>query len=97
MWNLKPPAGFVGLQPDKPVRVYLRHLPHWRQEGATYLVTFRLNDSLPQAKLIELEQMRREWEQRNPGPHTDAQLEQLSEESARRIEHWLDQGIGSCR
>jgi hypothetical protein len=31
-------------------------LPHWRQEGVVYFVTFRLADSLPQAKL--------EWLQR---------------------------------
>ena len=97
MWNLPPPPGFVGLHPDKPVTVYTRHLPHWRQDGATYFVTFRLNDSLPQAKLDELEQVRREWEQRNPPPHTDARLEQLSQESMGRVEHWLDQGMGSCR
>jgi len=97
MWNLPPPPGFQGLHPDKPVTVYMRHLPHWRQEGATYFVTFRLNDSLPRAKLDELEQVRREWEQQNPPPHTDAVLEQLAQESMRRVEHWLDQGMGSCR
>jgi REP element-mobilizing transposase RayT len=97
MWNLPPPPGFQGLHPDKPVTMYMRHLPHWRQEGATYFVTFRLNDSLPQAKLDELEQMRLEWERQHPPPRTDAQLEQLSHETIRRVEQWLDQGIGSCR
>ena len=29
------------------MRVYERNLPHWRQEGGTYFVTFRLADSLP--------------------------------------------------
>jgi len=60
-WNLKPPPGFQGLHPDIPVTFYYRHLPHWRQDGATYFVTFRLADSLPQAKLRELEALKREW------------------------------------
>lgn len=41
--------------------------------------------------------MRKEWERRLPTPHSDAQLEQLSQESMRRVERWLDQGMGSCR
>jgi hypothetical protein len=65
MWNLPPPPGFQGLHPDKPVTIYVRHLPHWRQEGATYFVTFRLQDSLPQVKLDELEQWRLEWERQH--------------------------------
>jgi putative transposase len=97
MWNLPPRPGFQGLHPDKPVTMYLRHLPHWRQEGATYFVTFRLNDSLPRGKLDELDQLRRDWEQRHPPPRTDRDYEQLSLETMRRVESWLDQGLGSCR
>jgi REP element-mobilizing transposase RayT len=96
MWNLPPPPGFQGLHPDKPVTVYIRHLPHWRQEGATYFVTFRLHDSLPQNKLQELAVLRREWEKRHSPPQTDDQWEELTRETMRRVEHWLDQGMGSC-
>ena len=42
----EPPAGFQGLRSNLPITFYSRHLPHWRQEGATYFVTFRLNDEL---------------------------------------------------
>src|SRR5438034_6723904 len=113
MWNLAPPPGFQGLHPDKPVTVYIRHLPHWRQEGATYVVTFRLNDSLPQVKLDELKQVRRQWEQQHAvgrfckpsgiggrfakSSANDQQLEELSHETMRRVDGWLDQGMGSCR
>lgn len=96
-FNREPPAGFQGLDPDKPVTFYMRHLPHWRQDGATYFVTFRLHDSLPQSKLHELERLRQEWLQRHPPPHTDEQLEGLMLETMCRVEHWLDQGMGSCR
>ncbi|HSG71752.1 MAG TPA: hypothetical protein VLA12_15120, partial [Planctomycetaceae bacterium] len=47
-FNLPAPPGFRGMHPDLPVRIYRRHLPHWRQEGATYFLTFRLADSIPQ-------------------------------------------------
>lgn len=66
MWNLPAPPGFVGFDPDRPVRIYQRHLPHWRQEGVTYFVTFRLADSLPQPRLQELAELRAQWEQRIP-------------------------------
>jgi hypothetical protein len=97
MWNLPPPPGFQGLDPEKPVKMYVRHLPHWRQDGATYFVTFRLHDSLPQEKLRELEMLRREWELRHPPPQTEKQQEDLARETMIRVERWLDQGMGSCR
>jgi putative transposase len=97
MWNLPGPPGFRGLDPDKPLRVYFRHLPHWRQEGATYFVTFRLHDSLPQEKLRQLDAFRREWEKKNPPPYQQKELEKLALETIRRVEAWLDQGMGSCR
>jgi REP element-mobilizing transposase RayT len=96
MWNLPPPPGFQGLREGAPLDVYVRHLPHWRQDGATYFVTFRQADSLPQNKLHELEEMRRDWERRNPKPHSSAALEELARHMNQRIERWLDQGLGSC-
>jgi REP element-mobilizing transposase RayT len=96
MWNLAAPPGFQGLRNDLPLTVYFRHLPHWRQPGATYFVTFRLADSLPQAKLLELSAWRAEWERRHPGPQSDAVCHELSREVMRRVEAWLDQGMGNC-
>jgi hypothetical protein len=57
-FNLTAPPHFRGLHPDLPVTAYHRHLPHWRQQGATYFVTFRLGDALPQSKLRLLKRMR---------------------------------------
>lgn len=96
MLNLPLPTGFRGLNPDKPVTKYERQLPHWRQEGATYFVTFRLMDSLPQSKLRELKGLRDEWERRNPPPRSEKVLEQFARETFERVERWLDQGMGSC-
>jgi putative transposase len=65
MWNLQAPPGFQLLRLDKPLTVYQRHLPHWRQDGATYFVTYRLADSLPQSKLEELTALKADWERRH--------------------------------
>jgi type I restriction enzyme R subunit len=49
------PDGFVPFDEHKAVRVYHRNLPHWRQDGCTYFVTFRLADSIPSG-------VREQWE-----------------------------------
>jgi len=43
------------------MRVYYRHLPHWRQPGATYFVTFRQADSIPKTVLAEWFDVRQRW------------------------------------
>jgi REP element-mobilizing transposase RayT len=52
---------FHPFDPLKAVRVYHRDLPHWRQEGATYFVTFRQADSIPKGVLTQWEDERRAW------------------------------------
>jgi REP element-mobilizing transposase RayT len=96
MWNLPAPPGFIGFDPQKPVRIYERTLPHWRQEGVTYLTTFRLADSLPEPRLRELLALRAEWEKLNPPPRSEIQWKQLSRTTIEHIERWLDEGAGSC-
>ena len=96
MWNLPPPPGFQGLRHDLPLTVYHRTLPHWRQDGATYFVTFRLADSLPQSKLRELRHFKQEWERRHPPPRSRADEDALAREVIQRVERWLDQGTGAC-
>ena len=96
MWNLPAPEGFRGLDPHAPVTIYHRHLPHWRQEGATYTVTFRQADSLPQSRLEELRRLRKNWEARHPEPRGEAEWEAYAREFTRRVDAWLDEGYGSC-
>jgi putative transposase len=95
-WSLSPPPGFQGLRTEAPLTRYVRHLPHWRQDGATYFVTFRLADSLPQEKLHELHRITEQWKQKHALPRSDADWQSLSRATAERVEHWLDQGYGSC-
>lgn len=39
------------LERDQRIEIYKNHLPHWRQEGVLYFVTFRLADSIPASVL----------------------------------------------
>jgi putative transposase len=96
MWNLPPPPGFQGLREDLPLECYMRHMPHWRQNGASYAVTFRLADSLPKVKRDELTQLRDEWIRRHPEPHSREELEVLASLLYRRVEIVLDEGHGDC-
>src|SRR5262245_60687834 len=47
--------------PDAEIDVRGRNLPHWRQDGCTYFVTFRLGDSLPQSVQRLLRSDQQEW------------------------------------
>lgn len=89
------PPGFRGLREDAPIKCYVRSLPHWRQDGATYFVTFRLGDALPQAKLREIRLFKLEWEKRHPPPRDSKTREDYAREVMRRVEGWLDQGMGA--
>jgi REP element-mobilizing transposase RayT len=96
VFNLAAPPDFRGLDPDLPVAVYYRHLPHWRQEGATYYVTFHLNDALPEAKVQELRALRCEWESRHPPPRSKADWESYARQFTVKAERWIDEGHGQC-
>jgi putative transposase len=96
MINLETPPGFRGLHPDLPITVYHRHLPHWRQEDATYFVTFRLDDALPRRKVEELRALRRDWEARYPPPRSEEDWESYAREVTVKAERWLDAGQGTC-
>jgi putative transposase len=92
----EPPPGFRGLQPDVPITRYDRHLPHWRQKGATYFVTFRLGDALPPDELIRLKAAREQWERTHPYPRSEKDLEELARLTMQREEQSLDRGYGAC-
>jgi len=95
-FNLPAPPGFRGLHPDLPIRRYQRHLPHWRQAGATYFVTFRLADSIPQEQLRALRRWREQWERQHPEPRDEQNWENLAREITSRTEAYLDRGYGEC-
>jgi hypothetical protein len=58
----KEPIPFRGFDENGAVRIYTHGiLPHWRQRGCTYFVTFRLAGSIPKLVLKELEHERTIW------------------------------------
>lgn len=95
-WNLAAPPSFQGLREELPLVSYIRNLPHWRQDGATYFVTFRLDDSIPRDHIEYLTRVREDWFVRNPPPRSEEAINQLGRMLSSRIEYWLDKGMGSC-
>jgi len=109
--NISLPHDFRGFDPitslsQEGFSYYERHLPHWRLEGACYLVTFRLDDSLP--KTVELE-MRREaemWRKRlnqvlaaNHGQLPEEEIaawNKFQQVQQRKLDRLLDDGHGKC-
>ena len=76
--------------PDLRVRHGAR-LPHWTKEGATYTVTFRLADSLPQHKLQELIEGQEKMIQKS-----QVDVQYAHEIFSKRVSTYLDAGYGEC-
>ena len=93
-WKPVPP--FTPFDPDAPLAVYGRQLPHWRQDGATYFVTFRLADSMPQVKLKQWQQEKEQWLKEHPEPQSPADREEYHQRFTDRLQEWLDAGYGQC-
>ena len=80
-----------------------RQRPHWEQEGATYAVTFRLADSLPQSVLTSYLAEKKHWtelrqkalEDGNKALAHDATL-RLFDVFQTSMEAALEDGHGSC-
>ena len=93
-----PPADFLRQNDNVSVR-NRGHLPHWEAATATYFVTFRLADSLPQNALRNILFARKDI------PSTAARIgrtiselerKRLMKLHTRRIEKYLDAGVGAC-
>jgi REP element-mobilizing transposase RayT len=83
-------------QTGTSVSLARRNLPHWRRAGSVYWVTFRLGDSLPQTKLLQLRSEKDAWRRQNPEPWTDGQQCEYEAQFGERVQQWLDAGYGSC-
>lgn len=87
---------FAFFDPAAPLTVLDGNLPHWRQESATYFVTFRTVDSLPQEKLRHWLEERDEWRKEHPEPHSGETRSEYWQRFPQRIQNWLDAGYGEC-
>lgn len=75
-------------------------LPHWRQEGAVYFVTWRLADSLPRELAAEVER-ERDALRRALAAATEVEEQRVLESRLRhlvteRMDELLNQGLGEC-
>ena len=82
--------------PNEPISNMSGNLPHWRQFGTIYFVTFRLSDSLPQRKLDLWARERSEWNRTHPEPHNEQAKREYSHLFPERFHKWLDAGYGEC-
>ena len=73
-----------------------RNLPHWEVGQATYWITFRLADSIPQSKIAVWREEYEEWAKRHPQPWDDVVWAEYDERFGDRLDKWLDAGMGSC-
>lgn len=104
--TIRPP--FVPFNEHLAVRIYRRNLPHWRQDGATYFVTFRLGDSVPRKVLDQWEYEKQHWLHawgiQVTGGDWQSKLQDLPEPDQEQFhKHFnrlfhaaLDQGHGAC-
>lgn len=81
---------------DPTLTITRRNLPHWQREGALYLVTFRLGDSVPSATLVRWRTEQAVWLEVNPEPHNQARLIEKERLFSVRREEFLDAGRGGC-
>lgn len=104
------PGAFVPFDERRAVRIYQRNLPHWRQAGCTYFVTFRLADSIPESMRRQWEEEKEHWLARQgiayDGEHgrwrevlarlpTREQF-RFEQHFNRQVQSCLDRGLGEC-
>ena len=87
---------FVGFDPRKPVLITEQTLPHWQQAGASYLVTYRMADSIPASLLNQWRIDREAWLAHHPQPWSVADEAEYESRFTAKMDEWLDAGTGSC-
>lgn len=92
----RPPPHFQGFNPHGEFEAYHRHLPHWRQPGATFFVTFRLADSLPQTVIDYISRMKREIVRLGDHPSSLSLRREYERQITQKCESTLDGGHGRC-
>jgi REP element-mobilizing transposase RayT len=87
---------------DAQATLKIRHgayLPHWTIDGATYAVTFRLSDALPQVVLATWQSERENIVKvaRLAGrPLSSEEERRLRKLHSEKVETYLDAGCGAC-
>ena len=87
---------FRAFDPHGELRRKKRNLPHWEQPGATYFVTFRLADAVPQDLMQQWKEELQTWREFHPEPWDAATKYEYQKRFQDEREDWLDQGHGEC-
>jgi carbamoylphosphate synthase large subunit/REP element-mobilizing transposase RayT len=87
---------FHPMDPHGETQKHRRNLPHWQQPDATYFVTFRLADAVPQNILCQWEEELETWRNFHPEPWDVGTKYEYQKRFQDGREHWLDQGHGEC-
>jgi len=98
---------FQLFDPSAELRITHGNLPHWYQPGATYFVTFRIDDSVPAELGRQWHLRRRDWFARfglDPNRSLRILLSELPESVqneyhatfTREFMEYLDRGMGAC-
>jgi len=92
-----PPPRLQYFDPSAPVgRLRGGNLPHWRQDGAMYFVTWRTADSMPRERAHKWMEERDAWLKAHPEPWSLQDEQQYYRLFPDRWEAWLDEGHGEC-
>jgi type I restriction enzyme R subunit len=84
------------LDPEREVKVHKHGLPHWQQSDTYIFITWRLFDSVPQPLIKNWKERRETWLKFHPKPWDKKTEQEYHETFSGEMEHWLDQGLGSC-
>ena len=92
-----PPPRLHYFDSNAPVgRLRGGNLPHWRQDGAMYFITWRTADSMPRERTDQWMKERDAWLKAHPEPWSLRDEEEYYHLFPDRWETWLDQGHGEC-
>ena len=72
------------------------NLPHWQQDGATFFVTYRLNDSIPQELMDSWFSRKETWLLANPKPWDDETDAEYHAKFSMEMKRMMDSGYGAC-
>jgi REP element-mobilizing transposase RayT len=87
---------FQGIDPHATATITERNLPHWRQDGATYFVTFRLADAVPADVRRQWKEELEAWQKLHPEPWDAKTKHEYQRRFREDRERWLDSGHGNC-
>ncbi len=87
---------FQAFDSKAPAAISERDLPHWRQDGCTYFVTFRLADSLPHQKLEQWHEEKRTYLASLKNPADREAIAAANGLFTGRFESIFDEGYGGC-